>query len=296
MISRSSNNGWADCKSSSSRPSISCGFFGRKDFRRGFADHLLARHSPEAFAGPVDKHVAAIAGAFDENRGRNIVDDQIEKCPVAVALLFGAALVGDVLKRGNPAAGLDWMPDHAKNPVIRPSHLRQHDLARAHFRQDRSHILLGIRQLLPRGGAPPKNVDERMSFHRLIIIAHEFAVSPIAHDNAAIGVVQAKAVSHIVERGVQLRCFLPRDRFRTLANCEQFLPLGNVFVGCHPAAAVQQLSDDANDPAVFGRPDDGVQLSFGEDFGEPIGNRFKIFKSDPLSFRSISSSRNVKPG
>src|SRR5208282_6409776 len=78
-------------------------FIGREHFRGGPADHDLSRYAPESLARAVHQYISAVGDALDENRGRDIVDDQIKKRPIAIALLLGQALVGDCPRMSPPS-------------------------------------------------------------------------------------------------------------------------------------------------------------------------------------------------
>ena len=102
----------------------------------------------------------------------------------------------------------------------------------------------------------------------VFVLAHQLAIAAVEHDDAARGVVEAEAMSHVIERRVQLGRFFACKCFGALAHRQQLLPLGDVLVRGDPAAALQRLAGDAYEPAVLGRPYEAEHLAFDETFGD----------------------------
>ena len=102
----------------------------------------------------------------------------------------------------------------------------------------------------------------------VFVLTHQLAITAVEQDDAALGVVEAEAVSHVIERSVQLGRFFACKCFGALAHRQQLLTLGHVLVRGYPAAALQRLAGDAYEPAVLGRPYDAELLAFDEAFGD----------------------------
>ena len=85
---------------------ISSAVSGGKTSSDGLADHALARHAEICFAGAVDQHVAQRLGVLHDDRRRHVLDHGGGEGLAAVALLLGAAALGDVLVRHHPAAAV----------------------------------------------------------------------------------------------------------------------------------------------------------------------------------------------
>src|SRR5580704_17381844 len=93
----------------------------------------------------------------------------------------------------------------------------------------------------------------------VFVLTHQLAIAAVEHDDAALGVVEAEAVSHVIKRSVQLGRFFA---------CKCFGALAHLLVRGYPAAALQRLAGDAYEPAVLGRPYDAKHLAFDETFGD----------------------------
>lgn len=53
---------------------------------------------------PVDQEVTAIARIFDGNLRRNVIDDLMQECIIAVAFLFEFLALRNIFNGGNPSA------------------------------------------------------------------------------------------------------------------------------------------------------------------------------------------------
>src|SRR5580704_6402246 len=68
----------------------------------------------------------------------------------------------------------------------------------------------------------------------VFVLTHQLAIAAVEHDDAALGVVEAEAVSHVIERSVQLGRFFACKCFGALTDRQQLLPLGHVLVRGYP--------------------------------------------------------------
>ncbi len=88
----------------------------------------------------------------------------------------------------------------------------------------------------------------------------------VAHDQAVVGIEEAQPLRHVVDRGVELevadpqRLFLlPSELVLLLQAGMEFLALGDVLVGRHPAAAGHRVDGVGDDPSVGEFLDRGVE-------------------------------------
>ncbi len=77
----------------------------------GLADHLFAGLAEEFFGLLVDEEIAHLRQALDDDRGRHVVDDRVEKGARLVELALRAHALADVLVRRHPAATFDRLVD-----------------------------------------------------------------------------------------------------------------------------------------------------------------------------------------
>jgi hypothetical protein len=60
------------------------------------------------------------------------------------------------------------------------------------------------RQKPTSGRATPKDVDQQETLQMVFVLTHQLAIATVESDDAALGIVEAEAVSHVIERSVQL--------------------------------------------------------------------------------------------
>ncbi len=97
-------------------------------------------------------------------------------------------------------------------------------------------------------------------------------IAVVAHDQLVVGVEEAQALRHVVDRGVELEIAYPQRLFLLLAQLVlplqagmELLALGDVFMGCD-AAAVEQRADGVGDDTSVGEfLDRGVERNVAPD-------------------------------
>ena len=84
----------------------------------GFADKLVASEATHRLERAIDQNELAGHGVLHDHRNRNVVDDRIQKLLGLVELLFGAALLGDVVVGRDPAAARKRLTRHADQLAV----------------------------------------------------------------------------------------------------------------------------------------------------------------------------------
>ena len=89
----------------------------RENLLGRLADHALALGAEVGLAGAVDQHVAQRLGFLHDDGRRHVLDHRGGEQMAAVALLLGAAALGDVLVRHHPAVAVRRrLADHRDDP------------------------------------------------------------------------------------------------------------------------------------------------------------------------------------
>ena len=228
----------------------------RENLLGRLADHALALGAEVGLAGAVDQEVAQRLGFLHDDGRRHVLDHRGGEQMAAVALLLGAAVLGDVLVRHHPAVAVRRrLADHRDDPLVGQFHLRVSGLAFLHrthqfgdvsLRIDRKERALGharTDQVL-HGGA---------RLHVVRRQAVDLHVALVADHQAARRVEHVEALRHVVEGRVELDFLL----VELLLGAPL---LGDVLERRDPAAGRHRLHHDAMDAAAANLGDLGGRL------------------------------------
>src|SRR5262249_43118254 len=68
------------------------------------------------------QHISSFVRLFDEDRGRHIFNNQVQKLPVLITFLFGVSPFSDVFMRRYPTAAWRRLISDGDDPPIRKLH------------------------------------------------------------------------------------------------------------------------------------------------------------------------------
>ena len=137
------------------------------------------------------------------------------------ALLFGAALFGDIFVRGNPAAARQWLIFGEHDAAVARLNIVRHRLAMGHFFQDLAAVGLDVAfenaGVLAVLNEPLKRAARLHDVGRQLV---HFEVAPVQKRDAALCVEDIEALRHVIDRVREATEFRALPFLEDVRNCQ----------------------------------------------------------------------------